>query len=72
MFIMTGVILKIIKKEKELCCLKIFEKHVKAKYSMEEGKPLGGQWNYDELNRKIPKGLEIPSNKNIRVYIYRL
>ena len=31
---------------------------------MEEGKPLGGQWNYDELNRKkIPKGLEIPSNK---------
>ena len=31
---------------------------------MDEGKPLGGQWNYDELNRKkIPKGLEIPSNK---------
>ena len=31
---------------------------------MDEGKPLGGQWNYDELNRKkIPKDLEIPSNK---------
>jgi deoxyribodipyrimidine photolyase-related protein len=31
---------------------------------MEDGKPLGGQWNYDELNRKkIPKGLEIPVNK---------
>ena len=31
---------------------------------MEDGKPLGGQWNYDELNRKkIPKGLEIPKIK---------
>ena len=31
---------------------------------MDDGKPLGGQWNYDELNRKkIPKGLEIPVNK---------
>ena len=31
---------------------------------MDDGKPLGGQWNYDELNRKkIPKGLEIPAIK---------
>ena len=31
---------------------------------MDDGKPLGGQWNYDELNRKkIPKGLEIPKIK---------
>ncbi len=31
---------------------------------MDENKPVGGQWNYDELNRKkIPKGLDIPSNK---------
>ncbi len=31
---------------------------------MENGQPLGGQWNYDELNRKkIPKGLEIPKNR---------
>ena len=30
---------------------------------MEDGQPVGGQWNYDELNRKkIPKGLEIPNN----------
>jgi deoxyribodipyrimidine photolyase-related protein len=31
---------------------------------MDDGKPIGGQWNYDELNRKkIPKGLEIPESK---------
>jgi deoxyribodipyrimidine photolyase-related protein len=31
---------------------------------MEDNKPVGGQWNFDELNRKkIPKGLEIPSKK---------
>ena len=31
---------------------------------MDNGKPFGGQWNYDELNRKkIPKGLEIPKIK---------
>ena len=31
---------------------------------MEDNQPVGGQWNFDELNRKkIPKGLEIPSKK---------
>ena len=34
---------------------------------MEDNKPVGGQWNFDELNRKkIPKGLEIPSKKTFK------
>ena len=32
---------------------------------MEDEKPIGGKWSYDEDNRKkIPKGLEIPVNQN--------
>ena len=34
---------------------------------MEDNKPVGGQWNFDELNRKkIPKGLEIPAKKTFK------
>ena len=37
---------------------------------MEDNKPVGGQWNFDELNRKkIPKGLEIPSKKTLKAII---
>ena len=32
---------------------------------MEDEKPIGGKWSYDEDNRKkIPKGLEIPVNQD--------
>ena len=63
---MIETILIVIKKEKELYYLKTFIEKTRKEFNilMDDGKPLGGQWNYDELNRKkIPKGLEIPAIK---------
>jgi deoxyribodipyrimidine photolyase-related protein len=43
--------------------MEFFYREMRKKYNilMDDGKPIGGKWNYDILNRKVPKiGLAIP------------
>ena len=38
-------------------------------YLLDDGKPLGGKWSYDEMNRlKVPKGYNIPTLPDIPKY----
>ncbi|MEM7617543.1 MAG: cryptochrome/photolyase family protein [Pseudomonadota bacterium] len=49
--------------ERKQLRMEYFYREMRVKYDilMENGKPVGGKWNYDAENRKIPKdGLEIP------------
>lgn len=50
-------------KGKSLLRMEYFYRHMRKKYNvlMEGDNPVGGQWNYDEENRKPPKeGLRVP------------
>ena len=43
--------------------MEYFYREMRSKYNilMENGKPVGGKWNYDSENRKVPKsGLKVP------------